>query len=413
MKFIIAFVLFLAACAIDIPCIGNVYDPETHRTYEFDLSSLHHDETSASDPYWYRTDNDRIYYVNFCGQSAAGCEHDDTSVCIREPNGTSHHFFSGGATSSQTMTISELPDQTPSTSVTVTYSHGEKCGNGHFTTKIYINCQPTADPGYFYGANYSDPCESVLYMWAAAGCGRDVTSSSSMMPSDSSIPEPDDCSAIVKDEANHRAYFFNLSSLHHDDTTLTDPLWYRTDDNIMYYVNFCGQTSHCDSDDTSVCIRFPDGPDYKYVNGGSTSTQTISIAEMPGSSPRTSVTVTYTNGDKCGNGYYKTKMYINCQETADPGYFYDINRTNECEVTLYMWSAAGCGTRIPYPEYSSSSSFPYSSFPSSTEPPSSSPSSSSSSSSGIPSGSSSGNSGSRHSASALLLCVFVLLFILH
>jgi len=351
MKFIIAFVLFLAACAIDIPCKGDVYDPATHRTYEFDLSSLHHDASTYIDTLWYRTADNRIYYMNFCGQTAAGCAHDDTSVCIREPNGTSHHFFSGGATSSQNITIAEAPGQSASSSVTVTYSHGDKCGDGYFTTKVYINCQPTATPGYFYDADESDPCQTVLYMWSAAGCGKDVTSSSSAMSSASSVPEPDYCSGIVKDEANHRAYFFNLSSLHHDDKTYVDTLWYRTDENTIYYVNFCGQTaSACEADDTSVCMRIPFGSDYKYVSGGSTSTQTISIAEMPGSSPSTSVTVTYTNGDKCGNGYYKTKIYVNCQQNAHPGYFYDIDQPNECEATLYMWAAAGCGEKIPYPE---------------------------------------------------------------
>jgi len=208
----------------------------------------------------------------------------------------------------------------------------------------------TADPGYFYDIKESDPCQSVLYMWSVYGCGKEIYDSSSVASSESSDPEPDFCSAIVKDDVNRRAYFFNLTSLYHDDSWYVDTLWYRTSDNRIYYVNFCGQTaSPCDSD-TSVCVRVPFGSDYKYINGGSTSTQNISIAEMPGSSPSTSVTVTYTNGDKCGKGTYTTKIYINCEEAAHPGYFYNMEETNECEVTLYMWAAAGCGTKVPYVE---------------------------------------------------------------
>jgi len=359
--FIIAFLLFLAVNAKDVKCVGNVYDPKSHHTYQFDLSRLHHDASASIDTLWYRTNNNTIYYVNFCGQTAAACESDDTSVCMRIPGGGGHKYVSGGSTSTQTFTLAEDPRQSPSSSVTVTYSNGEKCGNGYFTTKIYVNCQQTAEPGYFYNADDSNPCETVLYMWSAAGCGKDVSSTSSSSSSEpssssSSYPQPDYCSAIIKDDKNRQAYFFNLSTLHHDDSTYIDTLWYRTDDNTIYYVNFCGQTaSACESDDTSVCMRVPSGYDYSYLSGGSTSTQTISIAEMPGSSPSTSVTVTYSNGDKCSTGNYKTKIYVNCQPDAVPGFFYNIDRPNDCEATLYLWSAAGCGKKIPYIESSSSS----------------------------------------------------------
>jgi len=159
------------------------------------------------------------------------------------------------------------------------------------------------------------------------------------------------CKGTVSDVKNHRSYEFDLISLHHDEGTYVDTLWYRTDENTIYYVNFCGQTaSACESSDTSVCIRVPDGEDYDYFNGGSTSTQKISIAEAKDQSPSSSVTVTYSDGDKCGSGKYKTKIYVNCQQTANPGYFYKIDESNECDVTLYMWAAAGCGKDVPYIE---------------------------------------------------------------
>jgi len=157
------------------------------------------------------------------------------------------------------------------------------------------------------------------------------------------------CVGTVSDTKNKRSYQFDLSPLHHDESTYVDTLWYRTDDNIIYYVNFCGQTaSACETPSTSVCIRIPDGEDYQYKSGGNTSTQAITIAEAKDQSPMSSVTVTYSNGDKCGSGKYKTKIYVNCQSTADPGYFYNIDETNDCEVTLYMWAASGCGKEVPY-----------------------------------------------------------------
>jgi len=159
------------------------------------------------------------------------------------------------------------------------------------------------------------------------------------------------CKGTIKDKKNHRAYEFDLSSLHHDESTYVDTLWYRTDDNIIYYVNFCGQTaSACEADDTSVCIRKPDGQDYDYVAGGATSTQSITIAEAPDQTTSSSVTVTYSDGDSCSTGKLKTKIYVNCQQTANPGYFYNIDQPNDCEATLYMWAAAGCGKDVAYPD---------------------------------------------------------------
>jgi len=354
MKYIIAALLFFTVSAINVKCTQQIYDPTKLRWYEYDLSRLHHDETTYVDTLWYRNDKNVLYYVNFCGQTASACESPDTSVCIRRPVGGDYSYSSGGSTSTQEITIAEDPTQTPGSSVTVTYSKGEKCGNGYFKTKMYVNCQPTADPGFFYDADESNDCETTLYMWSAAGCGKEMPgptpTSSSSAPSPSSSASGE-CGTTILDEKNKRAYYFDLSRLHHDDHTYVDTLWFRTDDNVIYYVNFCGQTaSACESPDTSVCIRIPDGEDYKYVSGGSTSTQNITIAEAQGQSPSSSVTVTYSNGDKCGSGTYKTKMYVNCQATANPGYFYNIDVKNECEVTLYMWSAAGCGVEVPYPD---------------------------------------------------------------
>lgn len=161
------------------------------------------------------------------------------------------------------------------------------------------------------------------------------------------------CEGTVSDTRNKKSYYYDLSSLYHDDTG-TDVLWYRADDDVIYYVNLCGQSSSsCDTPDTSVCIRKEindptTGTDYEWMSGGKTSTQTISIAEASGQSPSSSVTVSYTGGDKCGSGQYSTKLYINCQTDAHPGYFYNINKKNDCEVTLFMWSAAGCGKEVPY-----------------------------------------------------------------
>jgi len=158
------------------------------------------------------------------------------------------------------------------------------------------------------------------------------------------------CNGTISDTKNHHSYAFDLSPLHHNDQTYVDSLWFRTVENNIYYVNFCGQTaSACDSDDTSVCLRLPDGDDYKYVSAGSTTSQKLSIAEAPNQSPQNSVTVTYSKGDKCGeSGVYKTKIYVNCMKDADPGYFYDIDETNDCEATLYMYSSSGCGVDVPY-----------------------------------------------------------------
>jgi len=350
------FALFALFCfvvyAIDVDCKGTVTDEKQHRSYEFDLSGIHHNDSTPVDLFWYRSPENNIYYLNFCGQSSAGCESGDTSVCIRIPDSHDFKFVSGGKTSTQTFSLAEDPKQKPSSSVTVTYSDGDKCGAGYYKTKIYVNCQETANPGYIYDMDDSNECEVTLYMWSYAGCGKEVPYVSSSSSSSSM-----ECGGVVSDVEHHRSYKFDLSSLYHDETTYIDTLWYRTADNVIYYFNFCGQTaSACESDDTSVCIRIPDGDVYKYLSGGKTSTQTLSLAEDPSQTPDSSVTVTFSDGDKCGDGNYKTKVYVNCQQDAVPGYFYDIQETSECEATLYMWSAAGCGKEVPYVDPSSSAS---------------------------------------------------------
>ena len=346
-------------------CSGVVNDIMRHRSYEFNLSMLHHNDSVYVDTLWYRTEDNRIFYVNFCGQTASVCESQDTSVCIRVPDGDDYKYISGGSTSTQKISIAEAKDQTPSTSVTVTYSDGGQCDNGgRYKTKMYVNCQETANPGFFYGIDETNSCEPILYMWSSAGCGKRVPY---IDPSDSSSsPAPGFCSGIVKDVKGNRSYEFDLSILHHNNSVYDDTLWYRTEDNKIFYVNFCGQTaSACESQDTSVCIRVSTPGGYQYISGGSTSTQKISIAEAKDQSPSSSVTVTYSDGEKCGGGRYKTKIYVNCQLSANPGYFYGIDETNPCEPILYMWSSAGCGKEVIYRSSSSSSTLGPSDFDSS------------------------------------------------
>jgi len=163
------------------------------------------------------------------------------------------------------------------------------------------------------------------------------------------------CNITLSDTKNHHSYNFDLTPLHHPDTTYIDSLWYRTTDNNIYYVNFCGQTaSACDSDDTSVCLRLPDGDDYKYVNAGSTSTQKAALGDE--GSPQNTIVVTYSNGDKCESGTYTTHLSLTCQPDANPGFFHDIDNDNDCDVTLYMYSASACGKDVPYVDPSDDSS---------------------------------------------------------
>jgi len=342
LKFIIA-LLFLSVSAVNVKCKGTVTDPQTLRSYEFDLSSLHHDESVYIDPLWYRTDKNVIYYVNFCGQTASACETDDTSVCLRIPAGSEYNYTSGGSTSTQTLSRAEDPSVSIDSSVTVTYSKGEKCGSGYRKTKIYVNCKENANPGFFYDISEGGECESTLYMWSAAGCGKELPGP--LPSSSSSSSGNDECSATIKDTKNRRAYHFDLSPLHHDESVPVDTFWFRTAKNIIYYVNFCGQTASPCRNDTSVCLRYPN---YDYISGGSTSTQTITEAEQPNVTIDSGVTVTYSNGEKCGSGYRTTKIYVSCQESADPGFFYDADVSDEFETILYMWSIAGCGKEVPY-----------------------------------------------------------------
>jgi len=155
-------------------CDVTLSDEKKKVSYEFNLTSLYHDNSSAVDYFWYRSAENNIYYVNFCGQSAAGCSRHDTSVCIRLDGQTGHKFVSGGSTSTQKFASTQ--GKRIYESVTVTYSNGEDCDayGGKKVTNIVINCQSTATPGYIYDMDEINQCETTLYMWSSAGCGKRV-----------------------------------------------------------------------------------------------------------------------------------------------------------------------------------------------------------------------------------------------
>jgi len=347
--FAVVALLLTLASAKDMKCEEAVYDPKTGQSYYFDLSRLHHDNRTYVDSLWYRTDENQIYYVNFCGQTAASCS-DDCSVCLRVFDGQGDYkYICAGRTSTQKISIAEAPGKSPADSVTVSYSDGEQCGSGRFSTKIYVNCLDSATPGFIYDINETDRCAVTLYMYSASGCAQAASSSGSSTSSAGPVPG-EFCEAVMtKDGAS---YLFDLRPLNHPSSQYVDTLWYRTPENLIYYVNFCGQTAApCNDNDTSVCLRMYDGGDYKYINVGSTSTQEFSVT--PGLTFGKSITVTYSDGAKCGMGTAKTNLVVNCQDGATPGFFYDLKEINECESTLYMYSSAGCG--VPVSPSSSSS----------------------------------------------------------
>jgi len=316
---VVAFTV-MAVNGIDVKCENTVVDPKTGHSYYYDLSMLHHGNETYIDYIIYRTDTFYVFYVNFCGQTSSPCKEDDTSVCIRFPD---FEYFSGGSTTTQTISVSDRSDYPSPGTVMVTYSNGMRCGYDTFKTKIYITCKEGTTPGYIYNYENTSACELSLFMYSQAGCPVG--------------PAPVKCETTLTQAG--KDYFYDLSALYHDQHTLVDPLFYKTEDDT-YYVNFCGQTATaCESHDTSVCIRYADGGDYKYVNGGSTSTQTFSSTE--GQPAGQSVTVTYSKGDKCKGGLKKTNLVVNCKD-ATPGFFYDIKEIDDCETTLYMYSASGC-----------------------------------------------------------------------
>jgi len=328
----------MVAYGIDEKCQAVLFDPSTKQTYYYDLSLLHHNDQTYIDSLWYRTDDNIIFYVNFCGQTASPCQN-DTSVCVRIPDGDDYKYVSGGSTSTQTISLSDRNDYPSPNTVMVTYTNGVQCGPGTYTTKLYVTCVPDATPGFFYDFEQKGDCEGSLFMYSAAACGASPQSSSSAASSSAS---PGKCEATVTDGG--KTYHYDLNALHHDDSVFIDSLWYRTSENDIFYVNFCGRTaSACDDPDTSVCYRVPDGNDFKYLNHGSTSTQAFSVTK--GKPAGKSVTVTYSDGDKCSSGKMKTNLVVECQPSATPGFFYDMDTISDCEVTLYMYSASGCSDR--------------------------------------------------------------------
>jgi len=331
---IISFIV-IAVNGVDVKCQSIVFDPKSGQSYYYDLSTLHHGNETYFDNFIFQTDNSYVFCVNFCGQTASNCKENDTSVCIRFPN---MDYYSGGSTTTQTISVPDRSDYPSPENVMVTYSNGMRCGYGTFKTKFYLTCKKGQKPGQIYKFENTSLCEASLFMYSEAACPVSPYSSSSS--SSSPVPPPVKCEATLTHAG--ASYHYDLNPLYHDDHTYVDNLWYRTEDNNVYYVNFCGQTAMaCETKDTSVCIRYSDGGDVKFVNGGSTSTQEFSITK--GQPIGQSITVTYSDGAKCQGGKKKTKLVVNCKEDAKPGFFYDIDETNDCEATLFMYSASGCG----------------------------------------------------------------------
>jgi len=170
--FVVLTAVAMLAAATDLKCGSVITDPMGDISYEFDLSSLHHDESLYIDDLWYRTEDGFIYYVNLCGRSSSPCASDDTSVCVRHPVGDGFKYEGGGKTNTQKISIAEAEGQSPNTSITVTFSDGYNCGSGQYKTKIYINCNPSVKYSYFYNVEQPNECEAILYMWSPAGCGN-------------------------------------------------------------------------------------------------------------------------------------------------------------------------------------------------------------------------------------------------
>jgi len=164
---IAAFVMI--ACGKDVKCQSFVTDPNTGKTYYYDISPLYHNDSVYIDVIWLRLPNGEIYYVNFCGQTSSACEEEDTTVCIRLHDGPGWKYVSGGSTSTQKITASDRPDYPSPETVLVTYSHGVKCGTGRYTTKFYITCRGV-DPGFIYNFENSSFCEGSLFLYSVAGC---------------------------------------------------------------------------------------------------------------------------------------------------------------------------------------------------------------------------------------------------
>lgn len=192
-------ILSLAALSIisataEVACTTVISDKATKKSYKYDLSRLSHG-SGQSDVLYYRTTTGAYFYVNFCAPSSSACDGDDNSVCIRTAD---YDFFGSGKvccafrfslslfpppisispnpasqTSTQVISKTDLSGQGVGQGVVVSYSDGDGCTGGKRSAKIYVSCSASADPGFFYKVE-EGTCNSVLYMWSASGCGKEV-----------------------------------------------------------------------------------------------------------------------------------------------------------------------------------------------------------------------------------------------
>ena len=159
--------------------------------------------------------------------------------------------------------------------------------------------------------------------------------------------DPYQCQKNISYTKQKKTFFYDFTPLYHDASGL-DTIMKRFDSNVMYF-NPCGIcSSKCYTPDSAVCLR---AASWVYYSSGDLKTQVISASNWKSAQVGKSAMISYTNGDsgECEKDRKRsTDLHVICDPTAVAAYFMEDYSVKDCKYTFYLYSAAGCGTEVPY-----------------------------------------------------------------
>jgi len=162
---------FIALCVMGLVaadpfnCTNIVVDDKHGKAWQYDLTSLYHDNT-FSDSLYFQSSNGDLTYFNLCGVTTTTCS-PSSPVCKRSGLWSTMGY---GDLHTQQMVVIEKEDVDSGKGVTVHYTNGEYCpGTAGSSSTIHVVCG--TDEVVTELSLSRDGCSITATIVSQAGCG--------------------------------------------------------------------------------------------------------------------------------------------------------------------------------------------------------------------------------------------------
>lgn len=157
------------------------------------------------------------------------------------------------------------------------------------------------------------------------------------------------CSETINYDKAKVAYNYDLITLYHTARSHDYLSYFSQATEATYTMNICGESASSCSPSTSSASVCGFSNEFGIMNLGLTNTQEMGVIDNKDVEPGKGVLVKYSKGDVCPDGRHRSSLIqVRCFETTSP-YIYDASEDSDyCEVTFFIYAAAGCGTETKY-----------------------------------------------------------------